>query len=387
MARTARISCIKEPLLKETLSLNNFGPDDRGDVYCDWIENSESIVDFVSCNVANDTLVHRRKLNPVTALDFKAKEKQKNMIKILKRLMPIEIQLRKINKYNTSHIDIYNPAIMTRSAADYLMHSTIRLECSSCNGNSVTGTGFFYRFDVSGDEFIPVIITNEHVIAGCSSYSFVFTLANDKNEPVIGSHYPITLSSQDSLSWTKHPDDNIDLALMPVKPLVSFAESQGVKLFYSPLNQNCIPTHEQLTKLSGIENIIMIGYPNGIWDGANNMPIIRRGITATSPKLDYEKQPIFLIDCACIPGSSGSPVLIFDQGPYSSNGSLIFGSRLFFLGVLFASPQMVAQGQVKSVNVVLAKKFVSYTDIPSNLGVVVKAHLIEKFRTLLLNGC
>ncbi|KAL0205794.1 hypothetical protein P9112_001101 [Eukaryota sp. TZLM1-RC] len=73
--RTARISCIKEPLLKETLSLNNFGSDDRGDVYCDWIDNSEAIVDFVSCNVANDTLVHRRKLNPVAALDFKAKEK------------------------------------------------------------------------------------------------------------------------------------------------------------------------------------------------------------------------------------------------------------------------------------------------------------------------
>ncbi|KAL0208635.1 hypothetical protein P9112_011222 [Eukaryota sp. TZLM1-RC] len=77
MAHTARISSIKEPLLKETLSLNNFGSDDRGDVYCDWIDNSEAIVDFVSCNVANDTLVHRRKLNPVAALDFKAKEKHR----------------------------------------------------------------------------------------------------------------------------------------------------------------------------------------------------------------------------------------------------------------------------------------------------------------------
>ncbi|KAL0205390.1 hypothetical protein P9112_000697 [Eukaryota sp. TZLM1-RC] len=38
---------------------------------------SDAIVDFVSCNVANDTLVHRRKLNPVAALDFKAKEKHR----------------------------------------------------------------------------------------------------------------------------------------------------------------------------------------------------------------------------------------------------------------------------------------------------------------------
>ncbi|KAL0222947.1 hypothetical protein P9112_002337 [Eukaryota sp. TZLM1-RC] len=77
MAQTARISCIKEPLLKEILSLNNFGSDDRGDVYCDWIDNSDAIVDFVSCNDTNDTLVHRRKLNPVAALDFKAKEKHR----------------------------------------------------------------------------------------------------------------------------------------------------------------------------------------------------------------------------------------------------------------------------------------------------------------------
>ncbi|KAL0219471.1 hypothetical protein P9112_005124 [Eukaryota sp. TZLM1-RC] len=68
MGQSSRISCIKEYLLRETLSLNNFGSDDRVDLYCDWIDNSEAIVDFVSCNVANDTLVHRRKLNPVSAL-------------------------------------------------------------------------------------------------------------------------------------------------------------------------------------------------------------------------------------------------------------------------------------------------------------------------------
>ncbi|KAL0223646.1 hypothetical protein P9112_003036 [Eukaryota sp. TZLM1-RC] len=71
MAQTARISCIKEPLLKETLSLNNFGSDDRGDVYCDWIDNSEAIVDFVSVI----------KLNPVDALDFKAREKHRKYFK------------------------------------------------------------------------------------------------------------------------------------------------------------------------------------------------------------------------------------------------------------------------------------------------------------------
>ncbi len=43
----------------------------------------------------------------------------------------------------------------------------------------------------------------------------------------------------------------------------------------------------------------MIGYPNGIWDEANNMPIIRRGITATHPNFNYNGKPEFMIDAAC----------------------------------------------------------------------------------------
>ncbi|KAL0224408.1 hypothetical protein P9112_003798 [Eukaryota sp. TZLM1-RC] len=35
MAQTARILCIKKPLLRETLSLSNFGSDDRNDINCD----------------------------------------------------------------------------------------------------------------------------------------------------------------------------------------------------------------------------------------------------------------------------------------------------------------------------------------------------------------
>ncbi|KAL0222880.1 hypothetical protein P9112_002270 [Eukaryota sp. TZLM1-RC] len=59
------------------MSMNDFGSDDRGDIYCDWIENSEAVVDFFSCIVANDTLVQRRKLSLVDALEFKAKEKHR----------------------------------------------------------------------------------------------------------------------------------------------------------------------------------------------------------------------------------------------------------------------------------------------------------------------
>ncbi|KAL0204720.1 hypothetical protein P9112_000027 [Eukaryota sp. TZLM1-RC] len=85
MAQTARISCIKEPLLKETLSLNNFGSDDRGDVYCDWIDNSEAIVDFVSCNVAKRYFGSQKK-NLILWLLWIFKSKRKNIEKYDKEI-------------------------------------------------------------------------------------------------------------------------------------------------------------------------------------------------------------------------------------------------------------------------------------------------------------
>ena len=44
-----------------------------------------------------------------------------------------------------------------------------------------------------------------------------------------------------------------------------------------------------------------------------------------------------MIDVACYPGSSGSPVLIFNEGSYNKKGAgLVVGDTSFLLGVLYA---------------------------------------------------
>jgi hypothetical protein len=48
----------------------------------------------------------------------------------------------------------------------------------------------------------------------------------------------------------------------------------------------------------------MVGYPNGLWDTANNFPLIRRGVTATHIKNNYNGKSEFVIDIACYGGSS-----------------------------------------------------------------------------------
>lgn len=269
--------------------------------------------------------------------------------------------------------------------AETLMHTTVRLECVMDEHRRSTGTGFFFSFKVDDKTHVPVIVTNKHVINKSKVGTFVLTKSNEQGEPLLGQTERIVLDNFENL-WLKHPEENVDLAVFPIGPLYRQAEAKGVKFFAPPIGEDLLATPEKLADLSGLENITMIGYPNGIWDEKNNMPIVRRGITATNPKNDYNGLPIFVIDCACFPGSSGSPVLIFDQGGYlDAKGNLnLGGGRVILLGVLFAGPQHVAEGEIQTIEVPLAQVPISLSKIPNNLGFVVKANKIADFRKLLI---
>jgi hypothetical protein len=133
-----------------------------------------------------------------------------------------------------------------------------------------------------------------------------------------------------------------------------------------------------------MEDIIMIGYPNGIWDAKHNLPIIRRGITATHPKLSYNGKPEFLIDAACFPGSSGSPVFLANIGSYvSPDGALCAGNRIALLGTLYAGPQHTATGEVVVVEVPTDTRAMAISTIPNNLGLVIHSSKLLDFEPIL----
>jgi len=268
--------------------------------------------------------------------------------------------------------------------AEQLMHTTVRLECELTDGRASTGTGFFFAFKLDGDQQIPLVVTNKHVIDGAKTGTFVLTKRNSDGSPRMGDLETIKLDNFESL-WIKHPDTNVDLAVFPIAPLLRSAESQNVQLFYVTLDDSLIPTPQVHETLRGLEDITMIGYPNGIWDTKNNMPIIRRGITATNPKLDYNGLPIFVIDCACFPGSSGSPVLIFNQDGYADarGNTNMGGVRVILMGILFAGPQHIAEGEIQTIDVPLQQIPISLSSIPNNLGFVVKSEKLRDFKPLL----
>lgn len=106
-------------------------------------------------------------------------------------------------------------------------------------------------------------------------------------------------------------------------------------------------------------------------------------MTATPPYIDFDGRPEFIIDCACFPGSSGSPVLLYNAGTHvQKDGNLAIGPRIKLLGILWGGPQYSALGVIQAVPIPTAVQHVAVARIPNNLGFCVKAEQLLAFEDM-----
>lgn len=263
---------------------------------------------------------------------------------------------------------------MSLGLMEQLTHSTVRIETHLPGGGVSTGTGFYMHFLQKDDTYVPVIVTNKHVIADASIGKFHVTLANETGLPETGKHQQFQFANFEQ-QCIKHPDPNVDLAAFPLGPLLNRVQQSGGKLFYIPLQTSLIPSDEERSSYSSMEDIVMIGYPNGIWDAMNNLPVIRKGITATHASIPWNGKAEFLTDIASFPGSSGSPVFLANIGGYMDNkGNTYMGThRIRLLGVHYAGAMHTASGEIRIVTAPTSNIPVPITQIPNNIGVAINS--------------
>ena len=266
------------------------------------------------------------------------------------------------------------------STLEQICFSTTRIETCDATGKQFTGTGFFLNLQISDKKIVPLLVTNKHVVKGMNKGLFKFTVADSQGNPIVQQHFTISYETDFEKMWVFHPNESVDLCVLPINVLIKAANKLGKKMFYRAFHSAIIPNINQINELDAIEDIMMIGYPDGLWDAINNMPIVRKGITATQIKFDYEGKKVFLIDAAVFPGSSGSPVLLYNKGGYTDkNGNYRMGTnRLFLLGVAHQVFQHNSQGQLEIIPI-QQTKVISNTPIPNNLGIVVKSLLLLDF--------
>ena len=260
------------------------------------------------------------------------------------------------------------------TAMEQLLFSTVRMEVEKPEGLTA-GTAFIFNQTIEGKTYV-FLVTNKHVVTGGTIGRFFFTLS-DGTQHIMGDRFDIVVTGFEDC-WHPHPDKDVDVTVMPLLPTLKAITSQDKDPFYRALSETLIPSTEQWEGLDALEEVVFAGYPSGIYDEKNLMPILRRGITATSPQLDYNGRRAFLIDASVFPGSSGSPVLIYNRGMYATKGgATVHRSRLLLLGIVAEVYIREHEGRIEFVSTPTATPVVR-TQQMINLGIVFKANTITE---------
>jgi hypothetical protein len=267
--------------------------------------------------------------------------------------------------------------------------STVRLECYGQTSKSV-GTGYLYGFHLEEDELFPVLVTNKHVVRDGTRLNIEFNVIKQGDE--VGedasakSEERVAVVVDDLADLIiKHPDEGVDLCVIPIGNFLN-----SIKLGYgiknSLITKDWRLPAELIPIIRPIETIVMIGYPDGLWDQVNNRPLARRGLTASHALTRWNGKRQFVIDAACFHGSSGSPVFLYEDGVVrNKEGSFDLGTRAILLGTLWGGPMVNAKGELVDVEVPTAvdadsaKRQIPIVKTMMNLGYVIHADALDDF--------
>lgn len=256
-----------------------------------------------------------------------------------------------------------------------LPYLTVRVDGVDANGSRCFGTAFFVRIDA--DRFQQpqlALVTNKHVVAGVSNATLRFHQAGSDLTP--SGEVLETNVANFAGKWIMHPDASVDLCIASLGTFTGGLVGLGKRALTAHVIPEHLPDESELQTMSAVEDVLMVGYPIGITDSASNLPIIRRGITAIHPSVDFNSQPISVIDMACFPGSSGSPVFAVTD--------LQDGRRqVTFLGVLFAGPTFDMHGRIVTAPIPTSHQMSSVTRGMIHLGYIVKARELQVLIDLL----
>jgi hypothetical protein len=162
-----------------------------------------------------------------------------------------------------------------------------------------------------------------------------------------------------------------------VDVLQSDAEGNLDQLFFLPIQAGHIPSEAEERRFPAILEVAMIGYPSGLADQANNLPIIRRGTTASHIGIDFDGLPDVAVDIACFPGSSGSPIAIYDP-------HFLPTSTARFIGVLYQGATLSVQGIATRTNIPTRLSDSAGYEAMINLGFAIKARKVRELAEAVL---
>lgn len=271
---------------------------------------------------------------------------------------------------------------------------TVRIESIYQSGKVSVGTGFPYAFlvqkiDEKKRKGVRAIVTNRHVIEDkqigtrVESGYFYINKRDASGRCDYGNKVKIEFKGDE---WIHHPDVNVDLSVLPINDKLAEIETKGEKLFFVSDLHELVPSDErEWSRIGPLEDIITVGYPNGLWDEENNLPIARKGITSTYARQNYKNKEQFVLDVPIFPGISGSPVYAMSYGnEFYESGGWAVGSKCLLIGILFGGLKYRVGIPGADLSVIPTDNRSSdINDLISQLGVAVKSTKLKDFDKVL----
>lgn len=212
---------------------------------------------------------------------------------------------------------------MSSLMVDTWMHSTVLIE-----NVGERGTGFLISRGVDEHHSKVFLITNKHILGRDREQRLaverlkIYMNMKLGNGKVAGVPDEYPMYAYGERLWRGHPEEDVDVLaidltyLFELRPKVSYKTGTYDWIADKPLLEE--------NQISAGDEVIVLGYPNGVQQGITVYPLVRQGIIASQIG-DYLREDYgdagdasqealerrgFLIDGAIIPGSSGSPVIL-----------------------------------------------------------------------------
>lgn len=198
---------------------------------------------------------------------------------------------------------------MIEGILNQLVHSTLQIIVEKQDGSTSSGTSFLFLFENN----FPCLITNKHVVNLYKKVSVRFTKADENQNPLLGQFIPcdITKCLERAIP---HPDKTVDLVAIPLEPILRVIEENHLQAFMYFYSFDSIPNADDWKWICPGKDVLIVGYPFGLSDRKNNLPVVRKGVIATAPTLNFDKDHGFLVDTFSSKGSSGSPIIAMRYG-------------------------------------------------------------------------
>jgi S1-C subfamily serine protease len=295
-------------------------------------------------------------------------------------LLPKSVQSQEASPAPAQTAPVETPKPKQLSAAQQLEHVAVLLRTKDAQNREYSGTGFFYNFFKNGDQSVTCIVTNRHVLAGMTKIAMKWTRRTASNEPDYGNIVDVVVDLQQQPRIILHPDPDVDLAIIIVSDLLTKYQNDSMPIYAVGLEESLIASSEDLKKFQPLEDILVVGYPDGVSDTANNIPIFRRGVTATPVYMKFNGKKQFMIDAAIYHGSSGSPVFLYNVGAWINEDNVAqLGTRVALLGVVWGVIESATEGEIRVIPAPTQFTSKIFSNIPHNLGACIPSYCILDF--------